>query len=196
MHHYLKLAEFIGAEIGGEIVLAENTEHTATQTSKLRIAVCPGAEYGGAKRWLPERFAEVIQSFSAERDCEWTLVGTYKDRVVADEILTHAKHPANATNLCGQTSLEQLITRLRASDVLLTNDTGTMHLAALLGVRTVAIFGSTEPALTGPLGPGHVVLRHKVECSPCFLRECPIDFPCMKAIESHEVVAALREVLQ
>ena len=196
VHHYMKLAEFIGAEIGGEIILAESTERTTASPTKLRIAVCPGAEYGGAKRWLPERFAEVIQSFSAERDCEWTLVGTYKDRVVADEILTHAKHPANATNLCGQTSLEQLIARLRASDVLLTNDTGTMHLAALLGVRTVAIFGSTEPALTGPLGPGHVVLRHKVECSPCFLRECPIDFPCMKAIESHEVVAAIRTMTE
>ncbi len=196
VHHYLKLAEFIGAEIGDEIVLAENAGNHTARTGSLRIAVCPGAEYGGAKRWLPERFAEVIQSFSAERECEWTLVGTYKDRGIADEILTHAKHPANATNLCGQTSLEQLIARLRASDVLLTNDTGTMHLAALLGIRTVAIFGSTEPALTGPLGPGHVVLRHKVECSPCFLRECPIDFPCMKAIESPEVVAALREAVQ
>jgi heptosyltransferase-2 len=71
-----------------------------------------------------------------------------------------------------------------------------MHLASLLGVRTVAIFGSTEPALTGPLGSGHTVLRKQVECSPCFLRECPIDFRCMKAIETPHVVAAVRAALR
>ena len=85
---------------------------------------------------------------------------------------------------------------LRTCDVLLTNDTGTMHLAAHLGVPTVALFGSTEPALTGPLGAGHRVIRHHVECSPCFLRECPIDFRCMQAIEVSEVSAAVEGVLK
>jgi heptosyltransferase-2 len=66
-----------------------------------------------------------------------------------------------------------------------------MHLATLLGVPVVAIFGSTEPRLTGPLGSGHDIMRHQVECSPCFLRECPIDFRCMKAISVDEVVAAV-----
>ncbi len=71
--------------------------------------------------------------------------------------------------------------------LLLTNDTGTMHLATILGVPVVAVFGSTEPRLTGPLGSGHHVIRHQVECSPCFLRECPIDFRCMKAVTVEEV---------
>ena len=84
---------------------------------------------------------------------------------------------------------------LSACDVLLTNDTGTMHLAAFLGVPTVAVFGSTEPALTSPLGDFHRILRHKVDCSPCFKRECPIDFRCMTRIESAEAAAALRETL-
>ena len=84
---------------------------------------------------------------------------------------------------------------LRTCDLLLTNDTGTMHLAAHLGVPVVALFGSTEPRLTGPLGPGHRILRHHVECSPCFLRECPLDFRCMKAIEVPEVVAAIEATL-
>jgi ADP-heptose:LPS heptosyltransferase len=66
-----------------------------------------------------------------------------------------------------------------------------MHLAALLGIPVVAIFGSTEPRLTGPLGNNHIVLRHQVECSPCFLRECPIDFRCMKAVTTDEVVSAV-----
>jgi ADP-heptose:LPS heptosyltransferase len=75
--------------------------------------------------------------------------------------------------------------------LLLTNDTGTMHLATILGVPVVAVFGSTEPYLTGPLGNAGHIIRHHVECSPCFLRECPIDFRCMKAVTVGEVVAAV-----
>ena len=92
-------------------------------------------------------------------------------------------------------TLEQLIEELRPCRMLLTNDTGTMHLASLLGVPTVSIFGSTEPRLTRPLGTGHIVLRHQVECSPCFLRQCPIDFRCMKAVTVEEVVAAVLSML-
>ena len=112
----------------------------------------------------------------------------------AFEIVTRAAIPV--TDLVGKTTLAELIASLRECDLLLTNDTGTMHLAAHLGVPVVALFGSTEPALTGPLGTGHTVLRHHVECSPCFLRECPIDFRCMKAIASAEVIAALEERLR
>ena len=88
-----------------------------------------------------------------------------------------------------------LFEELRECRLLLTNDTGTMHLATLLGVPVVAVFGSTEPRLTGPLGRGHRVIRHQVECSPCFLRECPIDFRCMKAITVEEVVAITTSLL-
>src|SRR5438876_970418 len=83
----------------------------------------------------------------------------------------------------------------RECRLVLTNDTGTMHLASLLGVPVVAIFGSTEPRLTGPLGNGHIVLRHHVECSPCFLRECPIDFRCMKAVSTQEAADAVLSIL-
>ena len=103
--------------------------------------------------------------------------------------------PERCANLIGKTSLGELIERLRACRLLLTNDTGTMHLAAFLGVPTVALFGSTEPALTGPLGAQHRVIRHHVPCSPCFLRECPIDFRCMKEVTSEEVIAAVRAIL-
>ncbi len=189
VHHYLRLAEFIGAEIP-ELPFALPCPPRAPG-KYLRFAVCPGAEYGPAKRWLPESFAEVIRTVSMARECQWTVVGTFKDRPVADAIVKLADSPENVENRCGQTTLAQLIAILRSSDALLTNDTGTMHLAALLGVPTVSIFGSTEPALTGPLGTGHTVLRHQVECSPCFLRVCPIDFRCMKAITPREVATAL-----
>lgn len=193
VHQYLKLAEFIGAEPQPADLAMASINAPAKPIA--RIAVCPGAEYGPAKRWLPERYAEVMKAVSAERECEWFVVGTAKDRPVAEEILAAAGDLPRVENLCGRTTLAELISLLKSCDALLTNDTGTMHLAALIGTRTVAIFGSTEPQLTGPLGSGHVILRKRVECSPCFLRECPIDFRCMKAIEPREVVTALRKVL-
>jgi ADP-heptose:LPS heptosyltransferase len=104
------------------------------------------------------------------------------------------------TDLVGKTTLAELIKELQTCDLLLTNDTGTMHLAAHLGIPVVALFGSTEPSLTGPLplagAVQHRILRHHVECSPCFLRECPIDFRCMKALEVPEVVAAIEDMLR
>jgi heptosyltransferase-2 len=98
-------------------------------------------------------------------------------------------------NRIGQTTLEQLIEELGRCQLLLTNDTGTMHLASLLGLATVAVFGSTEPRKTAPLGNNHIILRHQVECSPCFLRECPLDFRCMKSVDVEEVTAAVRSLL-
>jgi lipopolysaccharide heptosyltransferase II len=156
--------------------------------------MCPGAEYGPAKRWLPERFAEVMSTIIERRGCKWKLFGLAKDRENAEAILRTAP-AAFCTDLIGRTTLAQLIEELRTCRLLVSNDTGTMHLAAHLGIRTVAIFGSTEPALTGPLGGRHRIVRHHVECSPCFLRECPIDFRCMKAVETSEVVAAIEELL-
>jgi len=194
--HYLRLAEFLGASVEPEASFGfPKVGSTHVPATLARIAVCAGAEYGPAKRWPPERYAAVVQAMSDSVACRWQFVGTAKDRPVAAEIAAFCENPANIANLCGETTLAQLIAILRESDVLLTNDTGTMHLAALLGVRTVAIFGSTEPALTGPLGSGHTVVRKRAECSPCFLRECPIDFRCMKEIESATVIAAVREAL-
>jgi lipopolysaccharide heptosyltransferase II len=161
------------------------------QTSK--IGLCPGAEYGPAKRWLPERFAEAAAKISEQSPAQWILFGTKNDAAIGAEIATAIGE--HCINRIGQTTLDQLIDELRQCRLLLTNDTGTMHLASLLGVPVVAIFGSTEPRLTGPLGNGHIVLRHHVECSPCFLRECPIDFRCMKAVTAQEVGDAVLSML-
>ncbi len=194
VHHYLALAEFVGANISD----AASTPAGAFRqqpgaNEEPVIGLCPGAEYGPAKRWLPERFAEVVRMVHEVTDCEWKVVGVAKDRPIADAIIAAAGVPC--TDLVGETTLAQLIEELRTCDLLLTNDTGTMHLAAFLGVPTVSVFGSTEPRLTGPLGPSHRVLRHHVDCSPCFLRECPLAFRCMKTIEVPEVVAAVLAAL-
>lgn len=181
VEHYLDLARSLGVETEASEIALDNPASNAT-----RIGLCPGAEYGPAKRWLPERFAEV----AAQVGGEWVLFGTAKDEEVGEKIAAALGN--GCLNLIGKTTLEELIAELRKCRLLLTNDTGTMHLAALLGVPVVAVFGSTEPRLTGPLGTGHRVLRHQVECSPCFLRKCPLDFRCMKAVETEEVVAAIR----
>jgi ADP-heptose:LPS heptosyltransferase len=177
---YLQIARSLGVEAEvGEIGLPPPAP------AACRIGLCPGAEYGPAKRWLPERFAEVVRAIGGE----WVLFGTQKDAEVGAEIARSLGD--ECLNLVGKTTLKELIDELRKCRLLLTNDTGTMHLATLLGVPVVAVFGSTEPRLTGPLGSGNRVIRHQVECSPCFLRECPLDFRCMKAVRAEEVAAAI-----
>jgi lipopolysaccharide heptosyltransferase II len=193
-HHadrFLKLAAFCGAPVGKDG--ASFTRAARKSGAIPRIGVCPGAEYGPAKRWPAERFAAAMSEFQAKQPAEWILFGVAGDAPAGEAIANNCSFAV--TNRIGRTTLDQLMDELAGCDALLTNDTGTMHLAAFLGVPTVAIFGSTEPALTSPLGDFHQVLRHKVDCSPCFLRECPIDFRCMTRIEPAEAADALREVL-
>ena len=193
-HHSLRFLRIAG-ECGAETSNMELPKPNQTPNIKHQtlIGLCPGAEYGPAKRWLPERFAEAAAKITAQSSAQWILLGTKNDAAIGEQIA--AAIGDHCVNRIGQTTLDQLIAELRQCRLLLTNDTGTMHLAALLGVPVVAIFGSTEPRLTGPLGNGHIVLRHHVECSPCFLRECPIDFRCMKAVSADEVARAVLSML-
>jgi lipopolysaccharide heptosyltransferase II len=194
-HHslrFLRIARECGAETSKfEVPKPNQTSNINHQPFK--IGLCPGAEYGPAKRWLPERFAEAAAKISTQSSAQWILFGTKNDAAIGKQIA--AAIGDHCVNRIGQTTLDQLIDELRQCSLLLTNDTGTMHLAALVGVPVVAIFGSTEPRLTGPLGNGHTILRHHVECSPCFLRKCPIDFRCMKAVSADEVAVAVLSML-
>jgi lipopolysaccharide heptosyltransferase II len=198
--HYLRIAQEIGAVTSNiqhptsNIQIAGSSQLSTTNDQRSKIGLCPGAEYGPAKRWLPERFAEVAAAVAAQSPVQWILVGTPNDAAVGQRIAQALRD--SCVNRIGQTTLDQLINELRECRLVLTNDTGTMHLASLLGVPTVAIFGSTEPRLTGPLGDRHIVLRHQVECSPCFLRKCPIDFRCMKAVSVREVTEAVLSILE
>jgi len=189
--HFLRIARECGAETSN--IEASNPNQTSNIKHQTLIGLCPGAEYGPAKRWLPERFAEAAAKITAQSSAQWILFGTKKDAAIGEQIA--ATIGDHCVNRIGQTTLDQLIDELRQCSLLLTNDTGTMHLATLLGVPVVAVFGSTEPRLTGPLGNGHTILRHHVECSPCFLRECPIDFRCMKAVSADEVAGAVLSML-
>jgi heptosyltransferase II len=184
--HYLRIANRIGAEMEEQLDQLEKPVPDA-----MVAGLCPGAEYGPAKRWT--EFGPAASRLSERNGLRWLIFGTAQEKPIGAALMSALGN--NATDLTGRTSLAELASQLRRCRVLLTNDTGTMHLASFLGVPTVAIFGSTEPALTGPLGNGHVVIRHHVECSPCFLRECPIDFRCMKAVTVDEVVSAVERVL-
>lgn len=152
------------------------------------FGLCPGAEYGPAKRWPVKRFREVIGQVNAHTSCRWVILGTAADSETAQELSAGFE---NITDLTGKTTLEELMGVLGGLSALLTNDTGTMHLADFLGVPLVSIFGSTEPALTGPRSPSSTAIRHQVECSPCFLRDCPMDFRCMNEIPTSIVSEAL-----
>jgi len=155
------------------------------------IGICPGAEYGSAKRWPAYKFRMLVQQVNEQVDCSWVVLGTAADSPLAREI---SNGLPNVTDLTGKTTLGELMDLLGKLSGLLTNDTGTMHLADFIGTPLVALFGSTEPALTGPRSPRSKVIRQKVECSPCFLRECPIDFRCMEEISMDQVVAAVLEL--
>jgi heptosyltransferase-2 len=202
-HHslrFLRIARECGADTSNSyrslagVRQSADSLQMAIDRQPIKIGLCPGAEYGPAKRWLPERFAEAAERIGAQSPVQWMLFGTAGDASAGEQIAAALGN--QSVNRIGQTTLDQLIEELHECRLLLTNDTGTMHLAALLGIRVIAIFGSTEPRLTGPLGNGHIILRHHVECSPCFLRECPIDFRCMKAVSVEEVADAVLSVLR
>jgi heptosyltransferase-2 len=163
---------------------------TGGQEVRPTVVLHPGAAYGNAKRWIAERFVELVNRFP---DKKWIVIGSKDESERNAGIVRQLKGDIEDTT--GRLSLQELINLLAKASAVVCNDSGPMHLAAALGTPVVAIFGSTEPVKTGPLGQGHGVIRKLVECSPCFLRECPIDLRCMKAVEVGMVEKALRETL-
>ncbi|MDG2124130.1 MAG: glycosyltransferase family 9 protein [Verrucomicrobiales bacterium] len=191
--HYLTLVKGVGGDVSDVASLCAPLDRGGDAGGGgTRLGLVPGAEYGAAKRWPAERFGAVAKAVREARpEVEWTIFGVKGDAEVAGEVAM-AGGVEGIENLAGKTTLDELMDELVRCRLLLTNDTGTMHLAALLGVKVVAIFGSTEPAWTSPLGDGHVIVRRHVECSPCFLRECVMpEFRCMEAVGVDEVAAAV-----
>jgi heptosyltransferase II len=159
----------------------------------------PGAEYGPAKRWPLDKFIAVAHEIQQRADCTWLVFGGKADEPVAHRIGSAIPSPPYAVlNLAGKTSLRELMALLTVCRVLLTNDSGPMHVASALGTPVVVPFGSTSPELTGPGLPGdqrHRLLKSDAACSPCFLRKCPIDFRCLNGISVERVVKAVLPVI-
>ncbi|MBZ0156367.1 MAG: lipopolysaccharide heptosyltransferase II [Alphaproteobacteria bacterium] len=167
------------------------------------LGINPGATYGSAKRWFPERFTEVARRFISETGGSVVIFGGPKETDIAQEIHEAAAgHPLSADssssllNLAGKTSLRELMALIAECDALLTNDSGPMHIAYAVGTPSVSLFGSTSPELTGPVGEGNVVLRKDMACSPCFERTCKNgDMKCMDALSGEEVYRAIGDIL-
>jgi heptosyltransferase II len=187
-----------------DIRLSVSPEHRTGARSLLKnsgvsegetlVGLNPGAYYGGAKRWLTDRYAAVADALAADQHSRIVIFGAANERRIADEIAAAMRH--EPVVLAGQTTLGDLMGLLSECSLLITNDSGTMHLGAALDVPQIAIFGSTSATATGPLSPEAEVIQHPVDCSPCFLRECPIDFRCMKAVTVPEVLEAAKRKLR
>ncbi len=158
------------------------------------VGVNPGAAYGNAKRWLPERFAEAASRVAAELDAEVSLFGSAGERALCEQVSSMVTRPVH--NFAGQTTLRQFIDMTAACRVVLTNDSGAMHIASALNVPTVTVFGATNDITTGPTGARARVIREHVECSPCMLRECPIDHRCMTRVPAERVVEAALDLVK
>lgn len=222
IHQYLHLAAALGAKpepLAPKLNVSEQA--VADFIAKFKLGARPdeaplwfglnaGAEYGPAKRWPAERFIEAAIEISRRAQARWLIFGLKQDMEMTTRIAAeisrgtgglktseaNAKIP-RSINLAGATTLAELCAGLKICRVLLTNDSGPMHVAAALGTPVVVPFGSTSPELTGPGLPGdvrHRALSARVPCSPCFLRECPIDFRCMNGISVDAVVKAACEV--
>ncbi len=157
------------------------------------IVVAPGAQYGGAKRYPPERWASVVAGL-AEDGWQPVALGTRAEREIA-EVVLHGVH-APRWNAAGETSLADALALIAASRLTLCNDSGFMHVAAGLGIPTVVPFGATDPARTSPSGPRVSLFYRPAPCSPCLARECRVPGqPCMANIPPALLLTAARSLL-
>lgn len=155
--------------------------------SKKIMALCAGAEYGAAKRWLPEHFAATAQHYAAQGWQIW-LFGSQKDFEISEEI--NRLSGSLCVNLCGKTSLAEAIDLLACADAVVCNDSGLMHLSAAVGAKLVAVYGSSSPDHTPPLSDTAQIATLNLACSPCFKRECPLGHTdCLTKLLPENVIA-------
>jgi len=159
-----------------------------SQAGRARIAVGAGASYGSAKCWPPERFAETLNKLADRNGSEVILFGTAGEAAVSAAIVAGLKR--KAVDLTGKTEIAELPAMLSRCNLFIGNDSGAMHVAAAVGLPIVAVFGPTDPNGTVPVTPKCTVVQEKPYCSPCFLRHCPTDHRCMKAVTPAMVEAA------
>jgi heptosyltransferase-2 len=188
-----------GFEDGTHIALhvPDSARHRALQTlleggarpNAVRVAVGAGASYGSAKCWPPERFARAINDFLLQCDADVILFGTAAEAAVSSAIASDLRRAP--IDLTGKTSIAELPALLSQCQLFLGNDSGAMHVAAAVGLPVVAVFGPTDPEGTAPVTPHASIVRQKPYCSPCFLRRCPTDHRCMKAVTPAMVERAM-----
>ena len=206
--YYLALVSALGITLTGEpprIVVPEQARRRASELlarhgvgdGAVTVGVAPGAAYGGAKQWPPDRFERLARLLHERRGTVSVLVGARADRAAGDGIVPGP----DVVDLIGQTDLMVLAGVMARSRAFVSNDSGAMHMAAAVGLPVTAIFGATDERATAPLGqasasvPAHEILTCDVWCRPCMLRECPIDHRCMKGIEPGRACEAVERQL-
>jgi lipopolysaccharide heptosyltransferase II len=196
VERFAQLAEEHGAPLSRPVesprlAVDEETREATLARLKLKIArpaavFCPGAEYGPAKRWPAPYFAELAQKLHAAGYDIW-LIGSPKDEAIGNEI--RALSGGRAHNFCGRTGLEEAIDLLSCAQLVVSNDSGLMHIAAALDRPMIALYGSSSPGFTPPLSDNAKVVKLDLPCSPCFERECPLThFNCMVQLTPERVM--------
>jgi heptosyltransferase-2 len=157
-----------------------------------RCAIAPGASYGAAKCWPPEKFAQLADRLISECGADVIFFGTAGEKEIAARIRSHMK--SRAISLVGETSMRDLAAMFASCSVFIGNDSGAMHVAAAAGLPVIGIFGSTDPEGTAPVTQQFTLIREPVSCSPCFLRRCPVDHRCMTRIGVDSVFTAAMRI--
>lgn len=156
------------------------------------LGVNPGATYGSAKRWYPDRFAAVADRLSAEWGARVVVTGGPGEADIAADIERNMTYPC--LTMAGKTTVRELMALIERCDFFISNDSGPMHMAAAFDVPVVAVFGPTDHTTTSPFSSKMVIVRKETDCAPCMLRECPTDHRCMTAVTVEDVVTAAREL--
>jgi len=203
--YYLNIIKALGAKVpeapvpkiyitGKEAASARAFLEREGLSGKPVFGAAPGAAFGPAKRWPVERFAAVLKGLVDEYKGGALVFGGPDDK----EACAGVKAALPSTiDLSGKMTLRESSALVALTSVFITNDSGPMHLAAAIGVPTIGIFGSTEDSLTGPTGPKAASVREKIECSPCFKRECPFGhYECLKRVETKSVIEKAREMMK
>ena len=198
---YLRVAGYLDCDLSswkGDIPVSDSDKKWVNDFLKAKgnnerplVAINPMARWK-TKLWEPERFAVLADRINNELSCKVLFSGSNMDRNVIEDISKKMK--ARPMNLAGRTSLKQLAYLFTKCEVLVTTDSGPMHIGAAMGCRVVALFGPTAPWRTGPYGRSHKVIRTGIECSPCFKKRCN-DMSCMKEITVESVFEAVKDTI-
>jgi heptosyltransferase-2 len=206
--YYQRLTTALGIDAGPPYAVVRPNPHRAKEilreigldVDEPFVVFAPGAAYGRAKQWLPERFAELADQIVNGRGWSVLMVGSNADRAACEDIERRLPKKGNRINrlidFSGKSDIPTLAGILAQATAVVSNDSGAMHLAAAVGTKVIAIFGPTNEARTSPLSsgagaPAPIVITHEVFCRPCMLRECPIDHRCMRKIAVADVLAAI-----
>ena len=183
----LRLTVTAGEQAAAAALLAQS----GIGDGEFLLGINPGATYGSAKRWYPERFANVADELARCWGARVVITGGPGETGIAAEI--EAAMAGRCLNMAGRTSVRELSALIRRCNFFITNDSGPMHLAAAFNIPLVAVFGPTDHTTTSPYSDKSVVVRSVTECAPCLKRECPTDHRCMTAVTADDVItAALR----